>query len=138
MSNEKALLQEAWRTAYTSPNGFPIPCPDARQAASLRFALYSATKQFRNDKGDPDEVLRNALNNCAITITPDHTVLIQRKLASRTSQTILAALGQAPKTVEEYKIGESLSRVLGKLEQPATEPVEPISEAASKYGARNR
>lgn len=137
MSNEKALLQEAWRTANSSPTGFTIPCPDARQAASLRFALYAATKQFRNGKGEPDQALADALNNCAITITPEHAVKIAPKLATKTSQVILAALGQAPRTVEDYKVTESLERVMGKLAVP--EPPKPeVSNIASNYGARNR
>ena len=141
MSNEKELMREAWRLGIRSPAGFTITCATQKEAATVRFALYSATKQFRNGRGEPDPELAEALANCQLTIVPEG-VLIQRKLATKTSQSILAALGRPPKTVEEYQVEGSLSRILARVEQasPAPEPALLTAEQqrARGYGARVR
>jgi hypothetical protein len=138
MSNEKALMQEAWRVGYQHPDGFTIRCYNEAAAVRTRFGLYAAVKEFRNGKGEPDDILREAINNCALTIVPDG-VLIQRKLASEIAKDILKQLGREPKTVEAYNAEASLGRIMEKINNPAPDEVKaPINETAARYGARQR
>lgn len=139
MSNEKALMQEAWRVGLKAPEGFIVRCKTPQEAVRVRFTLYGAVKQFRDGKGDPDPVLAEALANCALTIVPEG-VLIQRKLAGDVAKGILEQLGRDPKTVEQYNAEASLERIMQKVNavpDPADEPPK-VSTTASLYGARNR
>lgn len=138
MSDEKALLQEAWRIGFQSTEGFTIRCKTEAEAVRVRFTLYGAVKQFRAGKGEPDDILRSAITNCALTITKDG-VLIQRKLASEISKGILEQLGREPKTVETYNAEASLGRIMEKINNPASGEVKPqMDPTALGYGARSR
>lgn len=138
MSNEKALMQEAWRIGFQTPEGLLVRCKTAAEATRVRFTLYGAVKQFRNGKGEPDPVLAEAINNCALTITPEG-VLIQRKLAGAVAKEILAQLGRDPKTVEQYNAEASMERIMQKVLTTEPEPEEPsvANTQASSYGARH-
>lgn len=138
MSNEKALMQEAWRIGFQSPEGLTIACKSEAEAVRVRFTLYGAVKQFRNGKGEPDPVLEEAINNCALTITPDG-VLIQRKLAGDVARGIMAQLGREPKTVEQYNTEASLERLMAKVNAPEQAKPEGLGDTrqASIYGARH-
>jgi hypothetical protein len=138
MSNEKALMQEAWRIGFQSPEGLTIACKSEAEAVRVRFTLYGAVKQFRNGKGEPDPVLEEAIHNCALTITPNG-VLIQRKLAGDVARGIMAQLGREPKTVEQYNAEASLERIMQKVLAPEPQAAEPteVNSQASIYGARH-
>lgn len=138
MGNEKTLMQEAWRVGYQHPDGFTIRCYNQAAAVRTRFGLYAAVKEFRNGKGEPDDILREAITNCSLTIVPEG-VLIQRKLANEIAQGILAQLGREPKTVEAYNAEASLGRIMERVNNPAPEEAKvPINETAVRYGARQR
>lgn len=139
MSNDKHTLQEAWRLGYRLPNGFTIPAASAKHAARIRFALYNATKAFRNGAGTTDEELRKALDNCQITLS-ETGVTIQAKISTDISRAVEEALGREVRSIDDYESDASLARLMGKIE--ALAPVEPApltssQLAASKYGARN-
>lgn len=137
MSNEKALMQEAWRAGFQSPEGLTIRCKTEAEAVRVRFTLYGAVKQFRDGKGEPDPVLAEAIVNCALTIVPEG-VRIQRKLAGEIAKGILEQLGREPKTVEQYNAEASLERIMGKVNAPEPESTLPkLSTAAANYGARH-
>lgn len=138
MSNEKALMQEAWRVGFQSPEGFTIRCKTEAEATRLRFTLYGAVKQFRDGKGEPDPVLGEAITNCALTITPEG-VRIQRKLAGDVAKGILEQLGREPKTVEQYNTEASLERLMAKVNAPEEAKSEGLGDTrqASIYGARH-
>lgn len=137
--NDKAMMQEVWRKAYNDPKGFTIPCANPATASKVRFALYNATAAFRSGKSEPDELLGKALANCQVTVDGSN-VMVQQKLATTVSQTILAQLGPNVKTVEDYKAEESIARVMQSLEAPQEPSIqdEPTAmrSTASQYGAR--
>lgn len=141
--NDKALMQEAWRLGYNNTEGFLIPSVNPKQAATIRFALYNATRAFRDGaKGArvADDNLRQALDNCQITITPAG-VLIQRKTSTEASQAIMEALGREARTVEDYEMSASLERIMGKVAEGGEfeEKAAPTQaqQTATAYGARN-
>lgn len=137
MSNEKALMQEAWRIGYQTPEGLVIKCKTEAEATRVRFTLYGAVKQFRDGKGEPDPILAEAIVNCALTITPDG-VRIQRKLAGEVARGILEQLGREPKTVEQYNAEASLERIMNKVNTPEPESTLPkVNSTATNYGARH-
>lgn len=141
MSNDKHTLQEAWRLGHRLPDGFTIPAASIKHAARIRFALYNATKAFRNGAGTTDEELRAALDNCQITIS-DNGVTIQAKVSTDISRAVEAALGRPARSVEDYESEASLARLMGKLEDLAVPEPEQASltitqQTASKYGARH-
>jgi len=137
MSNEKALMQEAWRAGYQSPDGLLIKCATKAEAVRTRFTLYGAVKHFRNGKGEPDQALADAINNCAILLTPEG-VLIQRKLAGEVAKGLLAQLGREPKTVDQYNAEASMERIMQRVNAPAEADASPkVTPLAASYGARN-
>lgn len=140
MSNEVELMREMWRLGYSEPNGVTLPCPDQATATRLRFALYNSVKAFRNGKGEADQTLRDALNNCQLSIDPQTAAIsISRKLNTAASLAMLSVLGNRPiRTTEQAAADESLARVMSQLNTLAPaqpDPMAPINPG-SKYGAR--
>jgi FixJ family two-component response regulator len=138
--NDKALMQEAWRLGFSMPDGFTIPCNNAKQAATIRFALYNATRTYRAGAKQADEALQLALDNCQVTIT-ERGVLIQRKTATDTAKAIAEALGRQARTVEEYEAEASFARIMGQVatapEPEAPKELDSAQLKAQGYGARS-
>ena len=146
MADSKTILQEVWRAANTRPNGMTIPCEDERAAVSLRFALYNAVKVFRTGWASPDDQLRDAMEECSISFTPDKKgIVVKKKSETGAMPDILRLLGKGEgeiKSAEVLAARESSERILRRMEQEAIpqhdEGPEPLTTKANAYGARTR
>lgn len=145
VSKAMAIFHEVWRCAYQAEGAFPpIVCKDTGAAQRLRFALYNAVKPFRDGKREVDDVLREAMLECSVALTPDRCgVIIQRKLDTDMNKLMLEAIGgKIPLTIDERMANAAYERI---MKRGAREPVdtvtdfdksgEPITRALS-YGAR--
>lgn len=138
MADEKSILQQLWIHAYKE-GGATVDCGTQAAATRMRFALYNAVKTYRDGKGEPPEVLRKAIDNCAISMTADKkSVIIQPKVSTSNMRAILAVLGDTPiKTAEELAMDESLARIMEKVAAPEAESAGPVlNDTARGYGAR--
>ena len=139
MADEKSILQQLWIHAHKQ-GGATVECGSQAAATRMRFALYNAVKSYRDGKGEPPQVLREAIDNCAISMTADkQSIVIQPKVSTSNMKAILAILGEASiKTAEELSMDESLARIMEKVAEPAKAPTGPLlSDVARSYGARS-
>lgn len=135
MASEQSILQQLWIHAHKQGT-ITVPCGNQASATRMRFAMYNAVKSYRDGKGNPPQALRDALDNCCLSLTPDKCgIIVQPKVATGNMQAILAVLGDAQiKSAEMLLAEESVARIMGQLDAPK-EPT-PVNPIASHYGAR--
>lgn len=120
-TKEQQIYQAIWRKAIEIPEGLTIPTPSERSAKSLRFALYNASRRVRNGQEVADAVLTKAVQEIAISFTPDKMGLrLCRKEATGLLPQLVEIVGEANVVSTEDKLAaESADRIAGLLTEAA-------------------
>lgn len=130
MDKQKLICQGLWRKAGQTQEEVAIPCKTLADARRLRFALYNAVREFKDDpktgregkRADPD--LQAGIENFSVSFHDEAptTIVLRHKGSSTAMQAALAVLGDTPLLAPEgMEVAASIAAVQKKLEQMANE-----------------